>query len=147
MKAIKITLIALQLILFANACGGAWYGLSGAKDIPRSWLEGTPFQSFFIPSLFLLIAVGGSMLVATVAWLLGGRLADGRLAPWASIAAGSILVVWIVVQVAMIGYVSWMQPTCFVAGLAIAALGAVALKVRSRVGAVNNADPLSQAAC
>ena len=29
---------------------------------------------------------------------------------------------WIVVQVAIIGYVSWMQPVSFVAGAAIAAL-------------------------
>ena len=35
---------------------------------------------------------------------------------------------WIVVQVSIIGYVSWMQPTSFVAGAAIAALAAVALR-------------------
>lgn len=153
MRATKITLVVLQLILFVNACGGAWYGLAGARDIPASWLEGSPFQSYVIPSLFLLIAVGGSMLIATVLWLLGSRVADGRWAPWASIAAGSILVGWIVAQVAMIGYVSWMQPACFVAGLAIAALGFVALRLRSRsrtgagVGAASTADPRSQAAC
>jgi hypothetical protein len=149
MRPVKISLVILQLILFVNACGGAVYGLAGAKAIPRSWLEGSPFQSYVIPSLFLLIAVGGSMLVATVLWLLGCRVADGRWAPWASIAAGSILVGWIVAQVAMIGYVSWMQPACFVAGLAIAALGAVALRLRARagVGPVTTADPRSQAAC
>jgi hypothetical protein len=149
MRPVKISLVILQLILFVNACGGAVYGLSGAKAIPRSWLEGSPFQSYVIPSLFLLIAVGGSMLVATVLWLLGSRVADGRWAPWASIAAGSILVGWIVAQVAMIGYVSWMQPACFAAGLAIAALGAMALRLRSRagVGAATTPDPRSQAAC
>lgn len=132
MRATKITLVVLQLILFVNACGGAWYGLAGAKDIPRSWLEGSPFQSYLIPSLFLLIVVGGSMLIATALWLLGSRVADGRWAPWASIAAGSILTGWIVVRMAMIGYVSWLQPACLVAGLAIAALGVVALRLRSR---------------
>lgn len=153
MRATKITLVVLQLILFVNACGGAWYGLAGARDIPASWLEGSPFQSYLIPSLFLLIAVGGSMLLATVLWLLGSRVAGGRRAPWASIAAGSILVGWIVAQVAMIGYVSWMQPACFVAGLAIAALGVVALRLRSRprdgagVGTATTAEPRSQAAC
>lgn len=151
MRATRITLVVLQLLLFVNACGGTVYGLAGARDIPRSWLEGSPFQSYLIPSLFLLIAVGGSMLIATVLWLLGRRVADGRWAPWASIAAGSVLVGWIVAQVAMIGYVSWMQPACFVAGLAIAALGAVALRLRSRsqvgVGTATTADPRSQVAC
>jgi hypothetical protein len=35
---------------------------------------------------------------------------------------GVVLIAWIVVQVAIIGYVSWLQPASFLAGIAIAAL-------------------------
>ena len=49
------------------------------------------------------------MAVATAAWILRSRVA-----PWLSLAMGVTLMSWIVVQVAMIGYVSWMQPTSFV---------------------------------
>ena len=31
-----------------------------------SWLDGSPFHSFFIPSLFLFVVIGGGMLVATI---------------------------------------------------------------------------------
>jgi hypothetical protein len=43
---------------------------------------------------------------------------------------------WIVVQVAMIGYVSWMQPVSFVAGAAVATLAGSALRGvrRKRLG-------------
>ncbi len=130
MKARKTALIVLQLVLLLNAIGGAFYGLSGAEGVDPSWLAGTPFKSYIIPSLILLVAVGGSMVLATAAWLL--RL---RIAPRLSVLAGSVLVVWIIVQVAIIGYVSWMQPTCFIAGLIIAALGAWATVTESRVRA------------
>ena len=84
--------------------------MAGAKGVPTEWLAGSPFKNYFVPSLILLIVVGGSLLVAAVAVL--ARLRAARLAAFA---AGSIL--WIVVQVAIIGYVSWMQP--------VTAMGAV----------------------
>ena len=45
---------------------------------------------------------------------------------------GVTLMSWIVVQVAMIGYVSWMQPVSFAAGVAVTGLAAVALRRRPR---------------
>ena len=48
---------------------------------------------------------------------------------------GVTLMSWIVVQVAMIGYVSWMQPASFAAGVAVTGLAAVALR-RARVAGV-----------
>jgi len=43
-----------------NAFAGGYYGLSGAKGIPREWLTGRPFASYFIPGLFLLVVIGGA---------------------------------------------------------------------------------------
>jgi hypothetical protein len=127
MKGTKIALILIQLFVMANAFGGGFYGLNGAKAIPQSWLDGSPFHSFFVPSLFLFVVIGGGMLVATIAWW-----RRSRLAPWVSLTMGALLMLWIVVQVSIIGYVSWMQPTSFVAGAAIVTLAGVLLRAARR---------------
>ena len=127
MKLTKIALIVIQLLVMLNAFGGGYYGLAGAKDIPLSWLDGSPFDSFFIPSLFLFVVIGGGMLVATIVWL-----RKSRLAPWVSLGMGALLMLWIVAQVSIIGYVSWMQPTSFIAGAAIVTLAGVLLRAERR---------------
>ena len=108
---------ALGLLLaFAalNAFGGGYYGMAGAKGIPTGWLLGTPFSSYFVPSLFLFVVVGGSFLAAAIA-----VLARWSLAWVAAIAAGVIVLVWLAVQVSLIGYVSWMQPATALVGVVI----------------------------
>jgi hypothetical protein len=62
-------------------------------------------------SLFLVIIVGGSLSAAAVAVF--ARLRRARIFAFG---AGSILLAWIVVQVAIIGYVSWMQPATAAGG-------------------------------
>ena len=112
---------ALGLLLaFAalNAFGGGYYGMAGAKGVPTEWLVGSPFGSYFIPSLFLFVVVGGSFLVAAIA-----VLARWSLAWVAAMAAGVVVLGWIAVQVSLIGYVSWMQPATAVAGVVILRLG------------------------
>lgn len=114
-------LITTEVIVALNAVGGAIWGLRDAKDVPREWLEGTPFDSYVMPSLVLLIAIGGGMGAAVTALLI-----NHRFAPELSIAAGLILIGWIVVQVLMIapnGGVSWLQPTMLAVGALVAALG------------------------
>jgi hypothetical protein len=100
-----------------NAFGGSYYGLAGAKGVPRQWLRGSPFPDYFIPSLVLGCVVGGSLLLAAIAvfrrWQLARLLA---------LAAGAIVLGWIGVQVALIGYVSWMQPATAIGGGLILAL-------------------------
>lgn len=110
--AVRITLGALLAFGALNAFAGGYYGLTGAKGIPIEWLRGSPFKDYFIPSLFLVIVVGGSLLGAAVAVF--ARLRPARIF---SFGAGVILLAWIAVEVAIIGYVSWMQP--------VTAIGAV----------------------
>lgn len=113
-KLIRYTLGVLLVFLAINAFGGGYYGVTGAKDVPIEWLKGSPFHSYFIPGLFLLLVVGGSALIAAIAVFRRHRIS--RMA--ASI-CGVIVILWLSVQVAIIGYVSWMQPTTAFAALLI----------------------------
>ena len=97
-----------------NAFGGGYYGLSGAEGIPVELLEGSPFRSYFVPSLVLIVVVGGSFLFAGIA-----VFADLRIARRSALMSGAIVLVWIVVQLGIIGYVSWLQPTTAVGGVLI----------------------------
>jgi hypothetical protein len=97
-----------------NAFAGGYYGLSGAKGVPVEWLDGSPFANYFIPSLILLIVVGGSFMTAAVA-----VFARFRIARPAALAAVVIVTGWLAAQITIIGYVSWMQPTTAVAAFAI----------------------------
>jgi nitroimidazol reductase NimA-like FMN-containing flavoprotein (pyridoxamine 5'-phosphate oxidase superfamily) len=100
-----------------NAIAGGYYGLSGAEGVPIEWLDGSPFADYFIPSLILLVVVGGSFLIASIAVLAGRRISRT-----AAFAAGTIVLAWIAVQVAIIGYVSWMQPATAAAGVVVIVL-------------------------
>ncbi len=117
MKQARIVLIVAQILVMLNAFGGGYYGLTGAEGVDPSLLEGSPFGSYFIPSLFLFVVIGGGLAVATAAWIL-----HRPRAPLLSLTMGVIIVAWIVVQVAIIGYVSWLQPASLIAGLVICGL-------------------------
>jgi hypothetical protein len=116
---IKI-LIALLLFLAVGAIAGGSVILSDpsgafAQMSPRD-LAGSPFPNFLIPGLVLLIVLGfGSALAALLLWKLPGRIS------W-TFAAGisTALLIWIAVQVAIIGYRGWLQP--FYASLGVAML-------------------------
>lgn len=121
-------LFATLVVVAINAMGGGVYGLSGAPAVPREWLRGTPFASYTIPSLILLVVVGGATLSAAVA------VAFARPTAWRwALGAAVILLGWITVQVALIGYQSWLQPAMAVAAMII---GGLALFVRSPSGAL-----------
>src|SRR4051794_1709723 len=101
-----------------NAAGGAWYGLSGAPNVPAEWLAGSLFRSYRTPSLILGVAVGGSTTASAVAaWR--GSDAAGR----AAVGAGGVLVAWIAAQVAIIGLRSPLQPAMGAVGASLIGLG------------------------
>jgi hypothetical protein len=103
-------------VMGANALAGAWYALGGAPGVPTAWLSRTPFDDYRVPGVTLGSVVGGSQLLASVALWRGAPSAKR-----ASVAAGTVLLAWIGVQLAMIGYVSPLQP--FVLAWALATLG------------------------
>lgn len=113
-------------VLMALMAVGALYGGIGlllAPDgsliqLPPQYLALTPFSSYAIPGFFLAVTVGGSHLSAAGLALWGHRWAD-----LATVVAGGIVLVWIVVQLVLIGYVFLLQPIVFGWGALIFALG------------------------
>ena len=107
----------LLLLVGLGALGGGYYGMTGAKGVPAEWLEGTPFGSYFVPSLILFVVVGVSLVLGGFAvwmrWPSSARFAAS---------AGAVLLGWITVQMAIIGYVSWLQPGMGAVGLLALAL-------------------------
>jgi uncharacterized BrkB/YihY/UPF0761 family membrane protein len=97
-----------------NAFAGGYYGMSGAKGVPTEWLEGSPFDDYFVPGLALFAVVGGSFLVAAIA-----VFAELPIARAASLGAVAILFGWLAIETLVIGYVSWMQPATAAGGFVI----------------------------
>jgi hypothetical protein len=78
-------------------------------------LAGSPFTDFFVPGLILGGLFGvGSFVVAALG------LQHVRLAPFLAFAIGCGQMVWIVVELAIIGEFSFLHPTFFGVGLLIA---------------------------
>ncbi len=124
MKLIRITLGVILAIVAVNAFGGGYYGMAGAKDIPLYWLHGSPFKSYFIPSLFLFIVLGGSCLYSSIV-----VFRNRKSAKTASVFTGILMLVWITIQVLMIGFVSMLQPVIFITGIIVLGL-ALSLKAQ-----------------
>lgn len=113
-KITRYTIATLLLLVAINAFGGGYYGLAGAKDIPLEWLQHSPFKSYLLPSLFLFVVIGGSCLITAIAVF--------RRRHWAGKAAficSLILFAWLATQVAIIGYVSALQPATAIAATLI----------------------------
>jgi hypothetical protein len=118
--AVRYSLGGLLAFGALNAFGGGYYGLSGAKGVPTEWLKGSPFSDYFVPSLILFVVVGGALLMAAITVFAGLRVARH-----AAFAAGLVVLGWLATQVAIIGYVSWMQPTTAIAGVLVLVLGSL----------------------
>lgn len=114
---IRTSLGVLLAVVALNAFAGGFYGMSGAQDVPMEWLEGSPFDDYFIPGLFLFVVVGGSFIIAAIA-----VFARSRSARAAAFIAAVIVLAWLAVQVSIIGYVSWMQPATTIAAIVVLCL-------------------------
>jgi hypothetical protein len=109
----RIALILLTLFVTAGAAFGGISLVAGADlGMDAALLEGTPFASYVVPGYILLIAVGGANLIAGILLLI-----EHEQAPSFAFLAGAVLTVWIAVQVAMIGMMSFLQPAMFAFGL------------------------------
>jgi len=110
-KVIRISLGSILLLAALNAFGGGYYGMSGAEGVPAEWLDGSPFQDYFIPAFILFAVVGGSSLAASIAVF--ARHRTGRML---AAVAGCVMLGWIGIQLGIIGYVSWLQPAVAICG-------------------------------
>lgn len=96
-RALHPALLALTSFSALTAIGGGVGVLVTGLGIPKSQLEGTPFDSFLVPGLLLAIAVGGSLATAAVSLLQRVRW-QGRMA----MSSGGVMLAWIVVESLMI---------------------------------------------
>ena len=89
----------LGLLLFngVSAVGGGLALMTGWIPEQASWVRDTGFTSNYFPGVILMAVVGGSSLIAAIALV---KRSDG----WqlASIVAGTIMVFWIIGEIASI---------------------------------------------
>lgn len=110
-------LVALDAFVGLTAIIGGLALLVGWIQPPLDVLRGSPFPNYVVPSLALLIVVGGTATMASIA-----VLAHRKFGIAASFAAGSFMMVFEIVETAVIGPASWLQLFYFVVGLVIAVL-------------------------
>jgi hypothetical protein len=111
--------IALLAFLGLGAMGGGLMLVSDPDGSGMQWnvsmLAGSPFSDFLIPGL-ILAGLFGLGSIATIA--LG--LVRARVAPFVAFALGCGLMIWIVVELAVIKELSFLHPVMFITGLLIA---------------------------
>jgi hypothetical protein len=95
--------IVLEVLLGVGAVGGGVALMLGPRGeimpLPLSALKGSPFDTYFVPGLILFGVLGlGSLAAALLAWL------RRPLAPVAAFIVGVALLIWIGVEIAVIGY-------------------------------------------
>jgi hypothetical protein len=130
-----LTFWLLLILLFFQGMSATPSGLllvldptGGRMQMPLEMLAGSPFASYLIPGLILCIVLGlGAFFVlaclfARPDWGWARRLNPFKTQHWtwaASAAFGIALMIWITVQVLMIGLDTWLHPLYFGVGLAI----------------------------
>jgi hypothetical protein len=95
--------LALEVLLSVGALGGGLVLMLAPRGeimpLPLSALLGSPFDTYFVPGLILFGALGlGPLIAARLAWL------RHPLAPTAAFVVGAGLLIWVTVEVAIIGY-------------------------------------------
>lgn len=100
-----------------------------ALGMSVTWLDGTPFTNYLIPGLTLLLVNGLGTLIGSVFTLKLHQFA-GEFA----LALGTFMILWITIQVSLIGYMNFLQPLYFVVGIVESVFGL--LLMRSRASAI-----------
>ena len=116
--------VSLEAFLSVGALGGGGALMLGPRGeiipIPLWALKGSPFETYFVPGLILFCALGLGPLAA--AWLAWRR---HPLAPIAALGVGVTLLIWMAIEVAIVGYTNRppLQPFYFLLGAVISGVG------------------------
>jgi len=142
----RFAVIGLETVAAVSAvAGGIGLVARNAIGMPGDWLAATPFSSWLVPGVLLLLVVAVPMGVAAVA-----ELRRSSLAPSLSLIAGVLQVLWIIAQWVVIGRFHWLQPTMLVVGAAVTVLalrtGASAPSASRASGRVTRMSPVSSSA-
>jgi hypothetical protein len=119
-RALRLVLVSLLgFVGFGAVYGGIQMLVDPYEPMgmTRSLISRTPFETFTVPGVLLLVLVGMTPLVLAVATL---RRATPH--PLWAVAFGLGLVAWIVTQWVLVDAPLWLQPVIFAVGLAIVAV-------------------------
>ena len=115
---------ALEVFLGFGALGGGGALMLGSRGeiipLPLSALKGSPFETYFVPGLILFVVLGlGPLVAALLVWLRHPR------APLAAIGTGLALLIWLAVEIVIVGYTNNppLQPFYLLLGTAITVVG------------------------
>ena len=123
-RTLAVTAAVLEVGLALGAIGGGAALMLGPRGeivpLPVSALAGSPFDSYFLPGLVLFTVLGlGPLAVAGLA------IRRQRIAPLLTVMVGVALLLWLAVQIAIIGFAlnPPLQPMYVVLGVVIVAVG------------------------
>jgi hypothetical protein len=104
-------LLALLLFNALSSVGGGIALMTGLIPEQAAWIQHTDFPSLYFPGVILMAVVGGSSLIAAIAL---ARHSSG----WelSAILAGTIMLIWIVGEVASIRGFHFLQVIYFATG-------------------------------
>jgi hypothetical protein len=116
--------VSLEVFLSVGALGGGVALMFGPRGeiipLPLSALRGSPFETYFAPGLILFCALGlGPFGAALLAWR------RNPLAPRAALGVGVALLIWMAVEIAIVGYSNSppLQPFYLLLGVVITGVG------------------------
>jgi hypothetical protein len=100
---VAVVAVVLEIILSIGALGGGLVLMIAPRGeimpLPLSALAGSPFDTYLVPGVILFGVLGlGPLVAARLAWL------RHPLAPTAALVVGAALLIWVAVEVAIIGY-------------------------------------------
>jgi hypothetical protein len=115
--------LVLEVVLSIGALGGGLVLIVAPRGeimpLPLSALAGSPFETYLGPGLILFTVLGlGPLIAARLAWN------QHPLAPMAAFVVGAALLIWVAVEIAIIGYSNEppLQAIYLVLGAAITAV-------------------------
>ena len=118
------TAIALEILLVVGAVGGGLALMAGPNGeilpLPVSALSGSPFANYFVPGAILFTILGiGPLGAAVLAWR------RHPVAPLLTFAVGGALLIWLVVEIVIVGYANDppLQALYFGLGIVISLVG------------------------
>lgn len=137
---------SLLVVTVFNALSSIVSGIAmlatGGLGMPLSFLETSPFPSFTLPGLILVLVVGGSQALA--AGLLMARRESSLL--WSAV-AGFGMLIWIFTEIVLIREAAWLQVLYFATGtvqliMVFALLGIVSWLPRAPLHPTSSTDAL-----
>ena len=118
------TAITLEIFLAIGALGGGLALMLGPRGevlpLPIALLAGSPFTTYLVPGAILFAVLGLGPLIAA-----GLGIRRHRLAPLACVVVGAALLIWLAVEIAIVGYANDppLQPAYLLLGAMITIVG------------------------